>query len=205
MTTTGKKEDRMEKRRTNPRSLISPFFNTALAPYTAQMPTMDMKVDMFSTPTAYCVHAAVPGLKKEDINITVQDGVLTIEAERREEKKIRRSLPSPSSSQQQQQQQGQTQPMESKEAGGEERRAQEKMGDISFTEKTDKSEQQMDTSEDVNYHHVESFYGRVTRSVQLPDDARLDELSAKYEDGVIKIEVPRTHDEKKQQRKIAIQ
>jgi HSP20 family protein len=42
-------------------------------------------VDLRESPEGYVVEADMPGFNKEDLNITLQEGVLTIEAERKEE------------------------------------------------------------------------------------------------------------------------
>lgn len=43
-------------------------------------------VDISETDTAYLVKAEIPGVKKEDVKVTIQDGMLTIQGERRQEK-----------------------------------------------------------------------------------------------------------------------
>ncbi len=43
-------------------------------------------VDISETPTAYLVKAEIPDVKKEDVKVTVQDGMLTIQGERKMEK-----------------------------------------------------------------------------------------------------------------------
>lgn len=42
--------------------------------------------DISETPEAYSIHAELPDVKKEDIKVTVQDGVLTLLGERKMEK-----------------------------------------------------------------------------------------------------------------------
>ncbi|HWO94110.1 MAG TPA: Hsp20/alpha crystallin family protein [Dehalococcoidia bacterium] len=42
-------------------------------------------MDVVETPDRYTVKAAVPGVKPEDVDISVEDGVLTIKGEHREE------------------------------------------------------------------------------------------------------------------------
>lgn len=44
-------------------------------------------VDLAETENAYVFKADLPGVKKEDIDITVKDGYLTVSADRKEEKK----------------------------------------------------------------------------------------------------------------------
>lgn len=39
-------------------------------------------VDIHETPEAFEIHAELPGIKKEDVKVTVHDGVLTLQGER---------------------------------------------------------------------------------------------------------------------------
>lgn len=43
-------------------------------------------VDISETDTAYLVKAEIPGVKKDDVKVSIQDGMLTILGERRQEK-----------------------------------------------------------------------------------------------------------------------
>ncbi len=43
-------------------------------------------VDISEVDAAYLVKAEIPGVKKEDVKVTIQDGMLTIQGERRQEK-----------------------------------------------------------------------------------------------------------------------
>ncbi|MDE2118957.1 MAG: Hsp20/alpha crystallin family protein [Betaproteobacteria bacterium] len=43
-------------------------------------------VDISETDAAYLVKAEIPGVKKEDVKVTIQDGMLTIQGERKQEK-----------------------------------------------------------------------------------------------------------------------
>lgn len=42
--------------------------------------------DISETDTAYLIKAEIPGVKKEDVKVTLQDGMLTIQGERKMEK-----------------------------------------------------------------------------------------------------------------------
>lgn len=42
--------------------------------------------DISETDTAYVIKAEIPGVKKEDVKVTLQDGILTIQGERKSEK-----------------------------------------------------------------------------------------------------------------------
>ena len=81
----------------------------------------------------YYLEIDLPGVKKEDIDISVNDGVLVVSGERKLEKK----------------------------------------------------------EEKPNYTRIESFFGRFERAFKLPTDADLDNIEAKYEDGVLKIFIPK--------------
>jgi HSP20 family protein len=43
-------------------------------------------VDISETDTAYLIKGEIPGVKKEDVKVTIQDGMLTIQGERKIEK-----------------------------------------------------------------------------------------------------------------------
>lgn len=43
-------------------------------------------VDISETDSAYLVKAEIPGVKKEDVKVTIQGGMLTIQGERKQEK-----------------------------------------------------------------------------------------------------------------------
>ncbi len=98
------------------------------------------KVDIF-TPAVnekadekgYYLEVDLPGVKKEDIDISINEGVLSISGERKLEKK----------------------------------------------------------EEKDNYTRIESFFGRFERAFKLPNDADLENIDAKYENGVLKIFIPR--------------
>ena len=96
-------------------------------------PAVNEKVD----DKGYHLEIDLPGVKKEDIDISVNDGVLVISGERKLEKK------------------------EEKE----------------------------------NYTRIESFFGRFERAFKLPADADLDNIEAKYENGVLKIFIPKKQKE----------
>lgn len=43
-------------------------------------------VDISETDTAYLIKGEIPGVKKEDVKVTLEDGMLTIKGERKQEK-----------------------------------------------------------------------------------------------------------------------
>jgi len=102
-------------------------------------------VDVTETADAIEVRTEVPGMKRDDIEVDIANGILTIKGEKKE------------------------------------------------------------TAEEKNrsWHHREVRYGSFSRSFTLPADVKPDEASASYEDGVLKIRLPK--EEKALHRKIQIQ
>lgn len=49
---------------------------------------------------------------------------------------------------------------------------------------------------DKNYHRVERSYGSFARSVELPGRFNTEKVGAKFEDGVLKVTLPKTEDTK---------
>ena len=65
------------------------FFNTSLARTggTGENALWKPSVDVKETDKEYLIHAELPGVKKEDINIDLEKNLLTISGERKQEKK----------------------------------------------------------------------------------------------------------------------
>ena len=101
-------------------------------------------VDVQETDKAFVFVAELPGLGKEDIEITLEDNLLTVSGERE------------------------------------------------FDEK----------EEGETYHRVERAYGKFSRSFSLPSQVDNTKVEASFEEGLLKIEVPKS--EQAQPRKIEI-
>jgi HSP20 family protein len=54
---------------------------------TAEMPSI--KIDVKEKDNAYVVHAEMPGIKKEDIHVNIDGTMVSIAAERKEEKEVK--------------------------------------------------------------------------------------------------------------------
>jgi len=59
-----------------PNLLIKPMFN--------ELHDTSFKVDIKESPKAFDIRAQIPGLKKEDIHVSIDGGMVTIQAERKE-------------------------------------------------------------------------------------------------------------------------
>jgi HSP20 family protein len=91
-------------------------------------------LDVTESKDAYNIDVEVAGVRPEDINVTVDRGVLTVQGERRSEE-----------------------------------------------EKGDRS-----------YHRVERRYGSFRRSINLPSDVDAARVQASYDNGVLRLEIPKS-------------
>ena len=107
-----------------------------------------MNLDVYETDEAAFIEAELPGVKKEDIKVNVEDGVLTITAEKNIEE-------------------------------------EEQKGRKYFTR--------------------EIRYGSLKRAFELPEYLNDEEIKAKFNDGILKIEIPRKEEEVKKNKKIDIE
>lgn len=98
-------------------------------------------IDIEESKDSFNVKAEIPGMKKEDIKITVDHNTLVIEGERKSEK-----------------------------------------------EETNKT-----------YHRIERSYGKFYRAIGLPREIDETGIKAKYEDGVLQIELPKSEKLKSKQ------
>jgi len=111
---------------------LSRFFEDELAPATntvAWLPSVDVREE----DTRYVVEADLPGVDKKDIEITAENGVLTLRGERRNERR--------------------------ESAKG--------------------------------YERVERVSGRFVRRFTLPDTADVSAITAKHENGVLEVSIPK--------------
>ena len=106
-------------------------------------PGQTFRVEDYTEDGKYMIRAELPGVDPEkDVEVTIESGMLTIHAERREETKQDR--------------------------------------------------------------HSEFKYGSLTRSVTLPEGANPDNITASYDDGILKVTVPVPKEAKPAARRIAV-
>ncbi|SDC31992.1 Hsp20/alpha crystallin family protein [Geotoga petraea] len=108
----------------------------------------NMSLDLYETDEAAFIEAELPGVQKDDISINVEDGVLTITAEKNIEE-------------------------------------EEQKGRKYFTR--------------------EIKYGSFKRAFEIPEYLNDEEIKAKFNDGILKIEIPRKEEEVKKNKKIDIE
>jgi HSP20 family protein len=112
--------------------LLRGFFVRPVGARQTDAPTMS--VDVKERENAYAIHAEIPGVKKEDIHVSIDGAVVSISAERREEKEV-------------------------------------KDGERSL--------------------RSERYFGKVSRSFELPQEVDEAQASAKYADGVLELVLPK--------------
>jgi HSP20 family protein len=66
-------------------SLVDTFFNETMDRFTGMTHEWAPAVDVRDTGDAFVLHAEVPGLARDDIRVSYQDGVLTLEGEKKDE------------------------------------------------------------------------------------------------------------------------
>ena len=92
-----------------------------------------VSLDLVENETAFSVHADLPGVSKDEVEVNIDDGVLTISAHKENH----------------------------------------------YEESTD------------TVHHMERSYGTYERSIRLPKNVKVSEVSATVEDGVLEVTLPK--------------
>jgi HSP20 family protein len=125
-----------------------PFFNPqSLAPFNETSSFADVHVDWKETPEAHVFKADLPGVKKEEVKVEVEESnVLKISGERSREKE----------------------------------------------------------DENERWHRVERSSGKFMRRFQMPDNAKIDQVNASMENGVLTITVPKMEVKKPEVKAIEI-
>ncbi|GAA4435854.1 Hsp20/alpha crystallin family protein [Pontibacter saemangeumensis] len=95
----------------------------------------------------FLIEVAAPGMKKEDFNIDMEEGMLTISSQKEEDK----------------------------------------------------------TEEKENYKRREYNYSSFSRSFNLPENVKPEEIKAQYQDGVLSLTIPKKQEQEKPKQKIKIQ
>ncbi|CAM8913102.1 hypothetical protein QQ045_031468 [Rhodiola kirilowii] len=132
-------------------SLFDPFESASLPAIPARgndaAAILNAKVDWKETPEAHVIKADLPGMKKEEVKVEVEEGrVLQISGERSKEQE----------------------------------------------EKNDK------------WHRIERSSGKFVRRFRLPENAKMDEVKASMENGVLTVTVPKQEMKKPEVKAIEI-
>ncbi len=130
----------------DPLKLFENVFNDNVSPFVSSLVAPSFKVDIGEDETGIFIEADMPGIKKEDIKVSVEDDVLSISAER-------------------------TQNEEEKKKG---------------------------------YHRIERSWGCLNRSFTVGENVDVDKIEATYDNGVLKIKVPKIEPQPKTGKAITV-
>lgn len=133
----------------DPLKMFEDVFNERLTPFISSMGSMmapTFKVDISEDEKAIYLSADIPGVKKEDVKVSIEDDVISISAER-------------------------TQAEEEKKK---------------------------------NYHRVERSWGSLSRSFTIGDNVDSDNITANYDNGVLKVVVPKKEPEEKKSKEVPV-
>lgn len=126
-------------------------------------------VDIHEDENSYTIDAELPGMKKEDVKISFQDGVLSISGERRYEYE---EVPT----------------AEEKGGNGNGKGEGTVEGRVPVEKRAGRS-----------CHRMERFYGRFHRSFTFPTAVNPDAINARFDNGVLKVSVPKAEQVKPRQ------
>jgi len=133
----------------DPLKMFEDVFNERLTPFISSMGSMitpTFKVDISEDEKAIYLSADIPGVKKEDVKVTMEEDVITICAERTQEEEEKKK----------------------------------------------------------NYHRVERSWGSLSRSFTIGDNVDAENVTASYDNGVLKIVVPKKEPEEKKSKEVAV-
>jgi HSP20 family protein len=130
----------------DPLTLFEDVFNDKVSPFFSSMIVPAFKVDISEDDKAIFIEADMPGIKKEDVKVSLDDGVLFIRGER-------------------------SQSEEEKKKG---------------------------------YHRIERTWGSLSRSFTVGNNVDADKIEATYDNGVLKVIVPKLEAKPKTGKDIAV-
>ena len=130
----------------DPLKMFENVFNETVSPFVSSMVAPSFKVDVSEDEEAVYIDADMPGMKKEEVKISMDEDVLTISAERTHEEEQKKK----------------------------------------------------------DYHRVERSYGSMSRSFSLGENVDLENVDAKYDNGVLHIVVPKKEPTEKKAKEIEV-
>jgi len=133
----------------DPLKMFEDVFNERLTPFISSMGSMmapTFKVDISEDEKAIYLSADIPGVKKEDVKVSIDEDVICISAERTQEEEEKKK----------------------------------------------------------NYHRVERSWGSLSRSFTIGDNVDSDNITANYDNGVLKIVVPKKEPQEKKSKEVAV-
>lgn len=145
--------------------------------------------DLHEEPNRYILTAEVPGIKKEDVQISVDDRLhkLTIAGSTKKEVSFDPSATSTDETSKQ--------PSDANKENGSETQVQ----------KVSSSSNEVSSTKNHRSLISERSYGSFSRSFSFPEQADLSQIKAKFQDGILKLEIPKVAEEKPKVRTVTIE
>lgn len=169
---------------------------------------------MLQKPESYEIHAELPGVPKENVRVDVDDEtrVLTITAEKSVEKDVE-AKPRGSHAQRGKKAQEQlasgaapagSKPADNAQIGAEGQvvATPEGAGTQGLAKKTEAAG---GTGDVTTWHRTERYFGTITRSIALPADADADHITAKMDEGVLTLTIPKVKGEAEAKKQVKIE
>jgi HSP20 family protein len=133
---------------------VENFFGRDLFQGSKSLPAVNISED----DKAYHIDVVSPGFKKEDFKVNVENNVLTISAETKQE----------------------------------------------TTNNNEGNQEGNQQGNNRQYSRREYSYSSFTRSFQLPENVKEDEIDASYTDGILKLQIPKAEQQPKTSKEISI-
>lgn len=130
----------------------------------------------------YCVDVVAPGFKKEDFKINVDDDMLTISAEAKSEYSNM----------------DENNNQENEKNTKNQSKSQEKQSGSTSNESRGSNGSKR------QYSRREYSYSSFTRSFRLPENTKDDKITAKYNDGILELMIPKSKEEEKATKQIQV-
>ncbi|NTU98067.1 MAG: Hsp20/alpha crystallin family protein [Chlorobiaceae bacterium] len=130
----------------DPLKMFEDVFNDKVSPFFSSMINPAFKVDISEDEEAIYVSADMPGMKKEDVKVSLEDDILCISTERKQEE-------------------------EEKKKG---------------------------------YHRIERTWGSMSRSFSVGENVDPENIAASYDNGVLKVTIPKKEAEPKKGKEIEV-
>lgn len=81
---------------------------------------------------------------------------------------------------------------------------QAREGMLNITAERERSEERMEEKEGGSYYYKGRSFGTFQRSLKIPENVKLDEISARYENGVLEVTLPKSAEQAPEARKIPV-
>jgi len=139
----------------------------ALSPFSGNLYCFNPVTDLAENDDNYVVSMDLPGVKKDELDVTVHDGVLTVSGTRRHKFETH----------------------EDDEEKEDEKHEEKKDEKAESEKKDEKKEEKKEKKPKHKVIRMESYCGSFKRSVSVPAGTTSDDVKAKFEDGVLTITI----------------